>query len=171
MRTCHLIFISKNEKSLNNAFFFFKNLNFDLLQKIFFKKRKKQFFTLLKSPHVNKKAQEHFEYRTFFRQLTIYSPKNLKLLLSLRKINQNLFSDVKIKIKFSINKNKQKNIQINVFNFNNFKLNIIKNITNKNNISLLKYNKLKNENFNQNSKIKSFLQILDVYGELNISLT
>ena len=64
------------------------------------KKQKTNIFTILKSPHVNKKAQEQFEIFVFSKQLTLYSIKKLKYLFYLKKIQESLFSNVKVKIKF-----------------------------------------------------------------------
>lgn len=163
MKSCHLTFLSKNKNSLNEAFMFFlTNLNFKIVKKYLKKKTKKHFVTILKSPHVNKKAQEQFETFIFSKQLTLYPTKKFKYLFYLKKIQENLFSNVKLKIKFSLIKNN--NLRLSIFNLNNFKLNLNKiNQTNTvhKNIKIKKFNK------NSNNKLKYFIKIIDVSGELH----
>jgi ribosomal protein S10 len=171
MQTCHLILSSKNKQSLDRAFFFIiNNFKYNILQKSFVKKTKKQFFTILKSPHINKKAQEQFEYNIFSRQLTLYFLENSAHIYFLKKTQKNIFSNVKLTIKFASNKKKEKDLRIQVFDPCNFKLNIFNTILPKNN-SLINQKNFKNTFTNQNAlkEIKSFLKILDTYGELNIA--
>ena len=78
---------SKNSNSISNFLkFLYKlktnktlNLNFIIIQSSQFKKSKK--FSVLKSPHVNKKAQEQFEYNVFNKQLKIYVSQFNKFLI------------------------------------------------------------------------------------------
>ena len=76
MKSYHLIIQSRNQKSISTFFPFFlssiQNLNFNVIQKYFEKKRKKKILTILKSPHVNKKAQEKFEFRYYSKQITLH---------------------------------------------------------------------------------------------------
>ncbi len=166
MKTYHLTFFSKNKKSLDKAFFFY--LHHNIITKSFLKKRKKQFFTILKSPHINKTAQEQFDILTFSRQLTIYPTKSLKFLFFLKKMNLNLFSSVKLKIKLVIHNKKGRELHTKLFNPIKYKLNILLNKNISNNYNLIKETKFNNIN-DTTKKIKSFLKILDIYGELNIS--
>ena len=69
------------------------------------KNLQKKRLTVLKSPHVNKKAQEQFEYRLFKKQFETEVTKNFKYLVFLKKLNYNLFSDIHIRLKYAI-KNK-----------------------------------------------------------------
>lgn len=78
--------------------------------------------TILKSPHVNKKAQEQFEIRFFKKQLTIKSIKIFKYLIFLKKLNFNLFSDVNITLKYSIKKKETQKLNLKIFILENFKL-------------------------------------------------
>src|SRR6476620_2101567 len=132
MKHYQLTIISKNKKSAENGFLFFlKNsseLNLNIIKKYFQKKKKKNVLTILKSPHVNKSAQEQFESKFFSKQLSIYSSKNFQFLLFLKKIKTYLFPDVKIKIKFILNKNLSEKIGANILNPSNFKLNVLKKI-------------------------------------------
>ena len=80
-------------KKLNN----FNNIKIDGIFKI---KNKKKIFTVLKSPHVNKKSREHFIYKNYNQKLDINS-KNiyqlLNFLIIIKKIlNENYIIKTKI---------------------------------------------------------------------------
>src|SRR6476660_9100922 len=125
MKHYQLTITSKNKKSIENCFlFFFNNANKKNLKK----KKKKTILTILKSPHVNKSAQEQFEFKLFSKQLSLYSQKNFQILFFLKKIKIYLFPDVKMKIKFILNKNLSEKIKVHIFNPTNFKLNVLKGI-------------------------------------------
>jgi len=73
-----IIFIySKNLNSLTNFLKFFYRLKKNKVIKIKFhstqsqRKKKFSFFSTLKSPHVNKKSQEQFEYNKHSKKLKI----------------------------------------------------------------------------------------------------
>jgi ribosomal protein S10 len=152
MKPCNVTIISNNYKSINNFFLFFFNsrkTSFNVIKKYFQKKRNKKILTILKSPHVNKKAQEQFESRIFSKQLKIYSSQNFQYLIFIKKIKTYLFPDALIKTKFTINQNETKQIRMQIFNPNNFKLNAFK--EKKKNIIL---------------KIKILIKVFDIYGEL-----
>ena len=106
--------------------------------------RSKKIFTILKSPHVNKTAQDQFEFVIFSTKIDLHSFKISKFLLILKKINLKLFPDVKIKINFFFDSNKSLKTQKKVFDQNKF---------------LLK------TSFT-NLKVKSYLKLLDLYGEV-----
>lgn len=80
-----LVFTSSSKKSLVkyinllNIYFQKLNINYSLLYLPVSKKR----ITLLKSPHVNKKAKEHFEVNTYKIQITLHSFFEIFLLKSL----------------------------------------------------------------------------------------
>lgn len=94
--------VSTNQKSLRKFFHLFVKISqitkFGLINKINLRKSKKK-ITILKSPHVNKKAQEQFELGYDNYQFNIYSPQELKLILMLKKLQKKLFTDIKIKIR------------------------------------------------------------------------
>ena len=69
------------------------------------KKLKTTVISVLKSPHVNKTAQEQFEYKIFKGKLFFKSKNFLKILLLLKNFSKNLFSDVNIKICFILKDN------------------------------------------------------------------
>ena len=176
MKFYHITITSKNKKSINDFLVFFFNnlkLNYTVIKKYFQKKKKKKILTMLKSPHVNKTAQEQFESRLFSKQLTIYSPKNFQAVIFFKKSKINLFSDVKLRIKFAINKKLTKNSQTYVLNPNNFQINFFTNSINKTtNIQkseTVKTFKTARYLISHNlylKQTKNFLSLLDAYGEL-----
>lgn len=141
---------SKNYISLK-AFlnFFFKVCNTERMKTYFVliqhsKPKVIKKFTVLKSPHVNKKAQEQFEFCLHKNQLSIYSYQNLKLLTILKKIQTTLFADIKIKVQF-------------VFNYKKFQ---------KEKKEKLNPNKVFSKKISENkSKTHVYLKLLDIYGE------
>jgi ribosomal protein S10 len=162
-----LILYSKNKKALNKAFLtFFEYISIkNLLDKKYTqKKTNTHFISILKSPHVNKKAQEQFDFKFFSKELKTHSYlKSFKYLVVSKKIKNNLLSDVNCKIKFSLN-NKNKNLKI--FNLNNYKLNITdnNNMSQSRNLKDIKLSKFFDNKMNK--KTKQLLKILDLYGEL-----
>ena len=92
---------SKDKKSLEQFKEFVTNLNNKWKNTTFSikdKKKKRQILTILKSPHVNKKAQTQYQsiiYSTNIKCLALDVKKNYILL---KKIKNHLFPDVKIKI-------------------------------------------------------------------------
>ena len=108
---------SKNENSLNVFLKIFEkianktNLNFTDNRKSI--KR----FTFLKSPHVNKTAQEHFNFIVFSKDICIKDFQIFKTLIILKKIKNNLCCDVMIKIKFSILKEEKRSFSETTKNF------------------------------------------------------
>jgi len=82
MKTFNITIKSKNKTSVNEFFLFFngnKLYNSNVIKKYFQKKAKKKKLTILKSPHVNKKAQEQFENRLFKKQFKIQTTKKSKI--------------------------------------------------------------------------------------------
>jgi small subunit ribosomal protein S10 len=57
----------------------------------------KQFFTVLRSPHVNKKSREQFQLRTHKRLIEIYSP-NAKTVDALSKLELPSGVDIQVKL-------------------------------------------------------------------------
>ena len=105
MKTFNVTITSRNKNSIYNFFLFFNRTtlcNLNARIKYSQKNLKKKRLTVLKSPHVNKKAQEQFEYRLFKKQFAIEVTKHFKYLVFLKKLSYNLFSDVNIKLKHVI---------------------------------------------------------------------
>ena len=115
----------------------------------------KKRFTVLKSPHVNKTAQEQFETALYQRNFNIYSYQGFLLLLILKRVNVSLFHDLKVVVELSLNgRNFTKSLKSN---FNSNKISFIKNVK-----------KEQSQDFpNHSCSLKSYLKSLDVYGEFN----
>jgi ribosomal protein S10 len=110
---------SKNNNSLKSFLKVFKTLgqsNWLKLNKtliVFQKKRLKKVFTILKSPHVYKTAQEQFESILFAKIVKVQTFQVLKTLIMLKKIQTISFADIQIKITCIINTNSKKEIFVN----------------------------------------------------------
>ncbi len=159
---------SKNYNSLKSFVRIFKTLTqieelkLNKILKIFQKKRFKKIFTILRSPHVNKSAQEQFEYNLFAKHVNIKSYQILKTLIILKKIKTISFSDIELKIKFIINSKSKKNAFIN-----NLKSKKIRIVSKKNNSKTFKIKKNRKifrviDKFEQ---IKLYLVCLNLYGK------
>jgi ribosomal protein S10 len=144
------IFIkSKNKNSIKNFLLFFNKIIMlnDLHSKsivhISKSKLNKEVFTVLKSPHVNKIAQEHFELNIYSRKIKIYSSKNFKFLVILKYLLNKYFFDINLKYSIIFN-NKEKYLN-KLLNFNNF--------------YLMKH--VKNEFY-----LVNYVKLFDLYGEI-----
>ena len=185
MKFYQVTLISKNKSSLENSFFFNNSVfNSIVKKKIFNKKKKIKKLTILKSPHVNKTAQEQFESRNFSRQLNLLCLSNsLKYLISSKKIGNILFPDIFFKTQFFVNKQTENSLKLKVFNPNNFKITTNFNISQ---IVVLKNKKVKTIYYYEKvfkfshvyrtnmtlikikkfyKKIKYFVKTFDAYGE------
>lgn len=147
---------SKNLNSLTNFLKFFYKLQMNQLfrLKLFTvqsqKKKKTSFFSVLKSPHVNKKAQEQFEFYTHSKQLKIHVSKLNQFLTICKIIKTKLFFDVKIETKFVLS---NKLFKYNLFDKTN------------SDRFLLKFTQNKNFHFS-NVMGQTSLRLLDFYGEV-----
>nr|YP_009164886.1 ribosomal protein S10 [Pseudoperonospora cubensis]AKZ29825.1 ribosomal protein S10 [Pseudoperonospora cubensis]QCT81166.1 40S ribosomal protein S10 [Pseudoperonospora sp.]UXG53549.1 ribosomal protein S10 [Pseudoperonospora cubensis] len=92
--------LKQNFKNLQH-FNKFKNIH---IKGIFQTKNKNKIFTLLKSPHVNKKSREHFIYKHYLPKLDIKF-KNIFQLLNFLIFIKKFFSENSL-IKIKIIKNK-----------------------------------------------------------------
>ena len=124
----NIILMSKNKLSLLKLCTYFNKkivkttlLNFYLIsQKNCLNKKVK--ITVLKSPHVNKKAKEKFQLVYYKINLMFFSVNLNKDLLLLKKLNDFLFSDVKVKVIYQINKKLLvKMLRLNPNSFKNLK--------------------------------------------------
>ena len=164
---------SRNKQSLSNFLIFVHTIfNDSLIHKLRKKNNKKKVITVLKSPHVNKSAQEQFEFRTFSVQLSLLFHGISTDIVILKNIKAKLFPDVKLRLKFSLkNRNTWK---IRLFDFHNWSLDFLK----KTYSTQFLYSK-KLKIFQKRSyltkthglikKTTNFLKLLDCYGELNLN--
>ena len=70
-----------------------------VILKHFSNRRKKKFITILKSPHVNKTAQEQFEFRFYSKEFLVNSVKPLTAFIILKKITNKSFPGVRLRVK------------------------------------------------------------------------
>ena len=95
---------SKNYRSIKLISNFFANeaflkfLNLTTFNSFYQNRIKTKLFTVLKSPHVNKTAQEHFECSIYTKQFKVYSSKGFLLLIFLKKLKNNIFFDTTFKV-------------------------------------------------------------------------
>lgn len=158
---------SKNRKSINNfTIFYFKILNLNSIKKIKSKKKKHTILTILKSPHVNKKAQEQFEIIFFSKQLTIFNANLFKSSISYKKIKTNLFPDVKIKVCCKIDKKRENTFIFKLLDFDkckipNFVYHACLKLQDK---KILTFNNFK-EKINMKKQTNQYLKLTSCYGE------
>ena len=123
-------------------------------------KQKRKVFTTLKSPHVNKTAQEQIEYRLFSKHINILSFQILKFLILIKKIQMKLCPDIEIQIKFVLNTKIIKKAKLLSLNPDNYKTNSFSLCKKKDITSLKKMQKLNKK------QILYYLKLFDIYGEL-----
>jgi hypothetical protein len=128
--------------------------------------------TILKSPHVNKTAQESYESITYSYTIKTHSFRIQKYILFLKKLRNNLFPDIQTKVKIILEK-KFFNVENYCFKINNYRLDSIK--TKK--IQKWDSKKYKNKKKYIHSKIclnlikktLNYFKIVDSAGEIEIN--
>jgi small subunit ribosomal protein S10 len=168
MKLCSIIIQSKSQKPIKDFISFLiasvKALNITIVSKQIQKKAKKKVITILKSPHINKKAQEQFETRYFSKQLAVYSTQSFKHMVFLKKIKSGIFPDVKVKLKFITHRKNVGKLRAKILDPCNFKMKILDNpIT-----QLGKRSHVYISDIHQKGlyKIKLYIKTLEIYGEL-----
>ena len=150
MKIHQLTIESKNKKAITKFINFLTKqthlLNLNLTKKIVFYNIKNKKMSILKSPHVHKTAQEQFEFKLFSVKIFIETTRNLKFLTFLKKIQNTLFSEIKLKLKLITSE----------------KLYDEKNLGNQ----LKETSKSFNKTINDKNKATKLLKFLDYYGEL-----
>lgn len=166
----HIKVSSKDKKVLENFGQFLSKLettsNF---LKSFSKQNVRKFITILKSPHVNKTAQEQFEFRFYTKEFIVNSFKPLTFFLILKRINNLSFSGIDLKVKGLFKENKKK-ILIAV-NPDNTNLNTVKNygLIQKKNLKQKMFRNKNLQKFNESfSFSKRYIQLFDCYGEMSL---
>ena len=109
---------SKDKKSFNNLFKFitqasFKFKSFPIILKISKKKKKIKKLTILKSPHVNKKAQEQYQIVTHTNQMSCLTWDEKKNSVFLKHLKNHIFPGIKIHISRVDNKHLTKKLLSN----------------------------------------------------------
>lgn len=137
---------SKDNQVLKKFLTFLSELNISpILLKSFANQKKRKFVTILKSPHINKTAQEQFEFRYYSKSFIIDSIKPLTFFFIIKKIKSLSFPGLKLKIKGLLNPEKKSKSILNQTNPDNIILN----------------SKVKRLCFQ-----KKYIQLFDSYGEL-----
>jgi ribosomal protein S10 len=169
--TVNLFIRTKNKNSLKKFIYFLSenvNKNFNSINFYYQKKKKKKIITLLKSPHVNKTAQEQFEMKYFSKKLKIITTQTFKFLIFLKNIKNFLFSDIQIKTKFTCNSKEQFLSRKKILNLDNlpFKYSIKqnKNLINKNFKDTKTFVKKIYTNKNKYLNSKNLLKLIDFAG-------
>ena len=98
-----IILDSKNLSSLTKFLVLFNNilktkLSFSRLMKINSIVNNKKRITVLKSPHVNKSAQESFEVKNYKKVIVVFSLQYYMLFMVLKKLQNSIFNDINISI-------------------------------------------------------------------------
>ena len=160
-----LVIKSKNKKSLNNFLFFISNYlkTKKNLVKFFPIKNNIQKLTLLKSPHVNKTAQEQFESRQFSVKIFLKSKDTKLFSVMLKNLLNILFQDLKISIKIKVSNN----LTTQIFNYFNYTLTKINKEKDLNETLKTKKIKIKQKYLPENmNKLIKLLKLFSLNGEL-----
>ena len=161
---------SKNEKSLKNfSHFFFKHLKtkFNIIKKPSTTPAKQKLITFLKSPHVNKTAQEHFEIDIFTKKVFIKGSFLEKNFIFLKKILIKLFQDISIHLEITTNEKVHKKNSLSIFHPNNFKFS--KSLSPQKNFKRYKQKTVIKKSSNQKSSLLRLLKLLNtisIFGEI-----
>lgn len=149
----HIKVFSKDNHALKRFFQFLQRLKISLIVlKFFSKQKKRKFVSILKSPHVNKTAQEQFEFKYYNKEFLIDLFKPLTFFLLLKKIKILSFCNLKLEIKglFSLNKNHK---------------NFLKKLINPDNVIL---EPIDLKTFKDRFFQKKYIQLFDCYGEFHL---
>lgn len=148
--------VSSKNKKLLEAFnkFMLKLRTTSNILTSFSKQNMHKFVTILKSPHVNKTAQEQFEYRFYSKEFTINSFKPLTFFFILKKVNKSSLPGINLKVKSLLKKSGKK--QLTALSPDSINLNVVKNY-------ILNQRKLNDQSF---KKTKRYIQFFDCYGEI-----
>nr|QXV92914.1 ribosomal protein S10 [Nitzschia anatoliensis] len=141
---------SKDRHALNKFLSFIQRLaTSSIVVKHFSKQKKRKVITILKSPHVNKTAQEQFEFRFYTKEFLISSTQPFTLFLTIKKIKNLSFPGLKLEVKSLLNVNKTKKTFLKRLDPDNIVLSCDKAKT-----------------FNSLTFQKKYIQLFDCYGEL-----
>ena len=145
---------SKNKKVLEQFVQFLSKLkSSSTILKHFAKQKQRKFVTILKSPHVNKTAQEQFEVKFYSKQFLINSLKPLTYFLFLKKLKNTSFPGIKLELKGLFSKLEESEMLLKLTNPDN--------IITQNKRDLKISNQLK---FFQTK----YIQLFDCYGEIRL---
>lgn len=170
MQRYYLKIVSKNEKSLDHfSHFFHRHLKtkFNIIQRPILTRNKRKIITLLKSPHVNKTAQEHFEIRIFSKHFCVELFYSQKTLIILKKILDKLFQDISIRLEFITDLSSQQKNNKLIFHPNNYKL-FFSNLS-KTNMKRSTYKTTTKQFYSKKKNLfnlTKFLSTISIFGEI-----
>lgn len=120
----YITITTKEKTTLKKFLMFFSKFNTSILYclKLRAKKRSTKIVTVLKSPHINKTAQEQFEFRFFSRQIVLFSLNPVLCLGVLKSITKKRFPGIKIKLICVFDKKKQIKVSLSLLNPDSLKL-------------------------------------------------
>jgi ribosomal protein S10 len=152
----HIKASSKDKKILEKFSWFLSKLETStFILKCFSKQKKRKFITILKSPHINKTAQEQFEFRFYNKRFLINSFQPLTFLFILKKIKNLSFSGLNLEVKSLLKYNEKNKNFLKLISPDNLTLNIKHDC-----------NKQANKSSSQNLLLKKYIQLFDCYGEI-----
>ena len=164
--------VSCKDKQVLKKFtsFFRKIESLSVFIKPFPKHEKRKFITILKSPHVNKTAQEQFEYRFFSKHFLVFSFRPSVFFLLLKKLKNFSFSGIKLEVKGILGKNETLKYTLKCINPDNIVLQnkILNQKTFRKNKKFLGSSKLLLDDYNLSKK---YIQSFDSYGEVYLGNT
>jgi hypothetical protein len=159
---CYLKIFCKDKKILKKFLGFFTKIKFlPFFLKSFSIHEKRKIVTVLKSPHVNKTAQEQFEYRLYSKNFLIYSFKPFTFFLFLKKLKNLSFPGLNLEVKGFLGKNPNQMLQITDPDNIIFKSPAFLYLS-KSSIKKTQYKKNYSSEF---FFCKKYLQLFDLYGE------
>jgi ribosomal protein S10 len=79
-------------------------------------RKKKNFVTVLKSPHINKTAQEQFEYKIFYKTIRLWSPQYKFLVIILKKAIKTSFPGIQVQFNSLMSYNIEKKVLLRSLN-------------------------------------------------------
>jgi ribosomal protein S10 len=139
---------TKDNKILKKFLRFLLKLNISpVVLKYVPKQQKRKFVTILKSPHINKTAQEQFEFRHYSKEFIVNSVKPLTFFLIIKKLKNLSFSGLKLEVKGLLNFEKKTKSFLNQLNPDNIILN-------------------QHQTYTKLSLQKHYIQLFDCYGEM-----
>lgn len=160
---------SKNEKSLKHFLRFWKTphaniANSQQILDVSKRKNKRKKLAVIKSPHVNKKAQEHFQQKIRSKTIRCFSWEIRKSFMLLKKMRNHMFPGIKILIERKFTRKKNNLIKSVLWDPSNIPLKaIFFSFDQRKKKTLLIYIRCK-ENRKQVKKTSVYLQNLDVSG-------
>ena len=163
---------SKNEKSLKNFLhFLFKHLKtkFAIIKKPSRIQNNQKRITFLKSPHVNKTAQEHFELHIIAKKILVKGFYLEKPLIFFKKVLTKLFQDISICLELITDK--KENEKNNLFLFSPDNVRLLKKKSLKKNYKRSKQKTLSKNYSTQTSSLfylPKLLSRISVFGETSV---